>query len=210
MKLVLLFVLSLFIVSANAEKLKVGEGREFTTIQEAVDQAVSGDRICIYPGEYNEILRVYNKTNLRIETKGSGDHFIDAVVLVLCEEVELKDFECGRLSIASSEEIEVKDIDVSFTQRLNEDPAYVYGLYGINMVYNKDVVVDDCNVEGAFINGILINKSEKINVGDCDIKDSLYFGIRLCDSEKVSLNDNDIDVPNTEIAINCGNEGEDD
>lgn len=51
---------------SSGDTLQVGAGKQFTTIQAAVNAAGEGDHIIVFPGEYNEEVFVTNKDGLRI------------------------------------------------------------------------------------------------------------------------------------------------
>ena len=55
---ILLFSFFLFPSNSSAATLEVGVGYPYTTIQAAVNAAVAGDTVLVYPGTYNESVRI--------------------------------------------------------------------------------------------------------------------------------------------------------
>ena len=55
----------------DGEELQVGPDKEYATIQEAVDEAESGSKILVYPGEYEESVKV-ETDDLEIVAEGDG------------------------------------------------------------------------------------------------------------------------------------------
>ena len=59
MKKILITILLLFFpVNLYAATLEVGSGYAYATIQAAVNAAVAGDTVLVYPGTYNESVRI--------------------------------------------------------------------------------------------------------------------------------------------------------
>src|SRR3990172_3394319 len=57
--IIIFFLFILFVPSnSNAATLEVGVGRTYSTIQAAVNAAVAGDTVLVYPGTYNESVSI--------------------------------------------------------------------------------------------------------------------------------------------------------
>jgi hypothetical protein len=89
MKKIILILLLFVIAKVNAIDLHVGEGQKYTTIQDAVDAASSGDKIIIHEGIYREEVRIA-KDGITI-TSNPGDEVIVKGCIPLLEWTDLGD-----------------------------------------------------------------------------------------------------------------------
>ncbi len=136
-------------ISCSASELNVGPGRTFETIREAVDSAVDGDTIKIFPGTYRE-------GNLEIH-KRLVIIGIDYPVLDGENEYEIIRVMADSVVIRG---LALKDVGVS----------YVEDRSAIRIIESKHCLIDSNRLENAFF-GIYLEHSH-----DCTVRNNHILG----------------------------------
>ena len=149
------------IISVNSISVHSGE-----SIQEAINNAASGDRIFVYNGIYHEHLKI-NKTVQLIgenpaETIIDGDGTIIPIVKILAPNVTIQ----------------------NFTVR---NTASNYETYGISVRKTRGAQIINNIVKEAYF-GILIENSSKCIVSNNTVTQNFQYGIRL----RINATDNTV------------------
>lgn len=172
----------------------------YTSIQNAIDNASSGDTVFVYTGIYYEHITINKLINLIGEDRdntiidggGSG-----RVIYSYGSDVTIKEFtvQNGSNSAGTSKNscIEVLARDNTICD-INIKNSY----YGIHLFASEYCVIDNVTVSNAIQDGIYIEYSHYITIKNNTIQ-SCYNGIYLESSKNNIINNND--VFNNEIGI---------
>jgi len=161
--LLLLLVLS-FIGTANATTWWVDDsgGKDFTTIQDAVNAASSGDDICVYHGTYNEFVTV-SKPSLTIRGIESGVDVVgpgasDQPVFditadwVNVSHMRLRSSEYGpAMQLTNADNCEIVDVDA------------IQSYYGIKVDSSTHNLFNLCSVSDVTYYGICLTSGSSAN-----------------------------------------------
>jgi len=161
----------------------------FTKIQDAIDNASSGDIIFVYNGTYYENVMLYKSINLIGEKKENtiidgGEMGIP--IKVMKSYIYISSFTIKNC-ISRGEGIQVlteNNIDISDCDILN---CYGNGSSGIEFSNVFDSSIKDCNFYNNTGKGIKINNCENIEIESCFIENS-YNGIIVWFSSYLKIN----------------------
>lgn len=194
----IVFGLSPFAIEARV--LNVGKGKEFSTIQAALDASVRGDAVVVHPGHYKEKNLIINKS---IVFKGVGFPILDGeskyeVISVTSSNVIIEGFKIIKSGISSIKDVGgIKVYDSKNVIIRNNDLQETF--FGIYIQYGSNCKILNNRIKSTTLfeqnngNGIHAWKSDSIlvkgNVID-GLRDGIYleFTTNSIISENLSLN----------------------
>ena len=106
--------------------LKVGEGKEFTTIQEAIDAAAAGDVIIVGDGEYTENLTINKAITLK-SLNGRESTEIAGTITITADDVTVEGFTVtaqGYYAVPVIHMIDIDNVNILNNTVVADDTAY--------------------------------------------------------------------------------------
>ncbi len=150
-------------------------GEQFTKIQDAIDNATSGDTVRVWAGTYDENIVINNKLNLI--GNGSANTIIDAKT------------HSSVISISSEAGCKIKGFNITGGE-LNGNFSSIHGSTGVWIQADK-VKIEDCEINDVY-EGIEIRDSTKVTVTNCKIFNNRLNGIYLYESQYNMISNNNI------------------
>jgi nitrous oxidase accessory protein len=180
------FVLALLLCKVSeARTIKVGKNGQFSSIQKAIDAAVSGDTVWVEKGVYHEKNLLINKSIILI---GSEFPVLDGedkfeIISVKANRVTVKGFKLKHSGISSMEDIAGIKIynvrDVIISGNVFEETFFgVYVQSGTNCTVENNKLKASSQTEQQSGNGIHCWKSDSMRiVGNTIVghRDGIYF-----------------------------------
>ncbi len=152
-------------------------------IQNAVNQAASGDRIVIVNGTYiiKQALQIIKKKNISIVGRGT--------VRILCDSNEE-----AVITISKSKSILIRDIRVSHKPPLQRPKgSYICTGSVIDLDECQDITIENCELNGCGTNGVAVYNSKDILVSGCHIHHNSNTAIKLSNVKNVTISHNIIE-----------------
>ncbi len=180
--------------SILANTLFVGPGQVYTKIQDAIDNAGSGDTIRVYAGMYNEEIVVNKKLSLigngTAETIIKGDGASGDVVRITADGVQVSGFRISKSGVESAfpdadAGIELDGVE-NVTIKDNYCTANQYGIF----IYNSKNNQIKNNICSNNENGIYLYSSINNNIANCECSYNLENGIIIESSHDNTLKNN--------------------
>lgn len=175
------------ITDSKVKTLYVGDNADYSNIQDAIDNASSGDTIFVSSGIYKEILEIYKPIKLigeskdntvisyqkGIETDKKTIVYIDADS---CTVKELRIIGAGSYS-------SINAINITSSGNIISDNIISENNAGINVVdYSRNNMLFS-NVLSDNLYGISLHRSDGNNISNNDISSSVLYGIYVFISE---------------------------
>lgn len=186
------FIAALFLIpdaelQVSARELTVDSGgqADYSTIQNAINDAEDGDSILVKAGIYQENLVIDKK--IVLEGESSGNTVIDGngtddVVLVKSDKVEIKGFKIinsGR-GVTTNAGIEIYDDFVTCEISDCELTENEYGIYLTND--NSWITIEECSIYSNYKFGIWIHDSKSNTIKNNSIYSNIGGGIYISNS----------------------------
>jgi len=179
----------------------------FTTIQEAIDAAESGDTIYVFNGTYFENVVIdksidligENKTNTIINGRGAGN-----VIKINAENVIIQGFSIQHSGLIFPN----AGINLSSNNNVIEDNILMNNFYGMTLYVSSENTIRRNIIKNNDHCGIYMSKSSNNTITNNTIQYHNYNGIGIYDSsdsntiQKNSLNNNDFCGINIRISSN--------
>jgi hypothetical protein len=146
---------------------------DFTSIQEAVDQAKKGDTVFLKPGKYSQDLTIHSKEKMKLIGAGRDQ------VTILGREETVGALHVGKWPYGATD-IEISDMTI------NDHGGHAVGLFNGKGILLKRLTV----------NGMLFSQQvQDVRIEDCTIGGSETTGVQFADSQAVLvgnfIHDND-------------------
>ncbi len=159
-----------FIGIAGATMLSVGEGEQFATPQQAIDEVSEGDTILIRAGTY--------EFNDSIELRGHNDIWIfgeEGSRLICDSQID------NVMWIINSDRITISDLSATHTEPSIDQRCYG-NVFGIDSC--DDITIENCEINGCGAIGVYTNLADGIVLRNNFIHDNticavLYHGHNL-------------------------------
>lgn len=155
-------------------------GADFRDIQKAIDEAGEGCTVHIIGGQYevSEPIEIGGKHDLLIE--GDDSHPVEIVSALSYDDV---------LAFKRCRNVTLRNVRARHRQTAN-----CYGAV-VSIDDSENVTVEDCDLNGCGMQGVLINQSKDVTVSGCFIHDNSqcavaltgdFSGILICNNRIVS------------------------
>ncbi len=172
---------------------------DYTTIQDAVDNAFSGDVICVEPGEYDENVTVDNDVTIIAENqtnmpqvKGSFNLTVDDAAVLFMNISDGKSFSCSSGSCISGIFLNANNVSVSDNYFSNLSLSNAFGIYGSSS--NSYISENDFNILKSNSRAIFLKNSYNDTIFKNTISLQDGNGIELKDSKNITINETDVNV----------------
>lgn len=154
-------------------------------LQQAIDQAGSGDTIQVTEGIYRSdaALRVEGKQDLRIEADGE--------VWIICTDV-YQDV----IAVSGCSGVELVDLHARHEEWL---PDYQCNGAVVSVIDSSRVEIISCELNGCGAMGAYVQDSDEVTVSGCHIHKNSYTGVYLYMCGTVYITDNTITDNGTAI-----------
>jgi nitrous oxidase accessory protein len=184
-----LFIVFLFLCclpcKSNASTLVVGKGFQYTSIQQAINAAKSGDTILVYEGIYKEHTITITKT---VTLKGIGYPVLDGekkyeIVAVKANGAVVDGFRIRHSGISTLDDIAGIKIyncrDVAIINNILDDTFFgIYTQYGTNCIIQNNTLHTENKIQQLSGNGIHCWKCDSMQIIHNNIsghRDGIYF-----------------------------------
>ncbi|MFZ6051209.1 nitrous oxide reductase family maturation protein NosD [Halocola ammonii] len=184
----LIFMFCLFLAPAisQSKNILVGENEDVTSIAEAVDRAVDGDRISVASGVYREHSILVDKSILIIAEKGAvvdADSSAANIFLIKADDVMIEGFELRNVGVSFLKEIAaVKVSECSGARVLNNRIVNCFfGIYLENTVLASimnNKIISEFDDEASAGNAIHAWKCKELSIRGNESRghrDGIYF-----------------------------------
>ncbi len=175
-------------VSLAAEITVDDDGTEdYTTIQDAVNNAISGDTILVYPGTYSENVDVGKELNITSVGGVSVTHVTaaasnDNVFHIIADGVTINGFNMSGATDATGIRIESSNHSTIINNMLSNN------YLGISLIYSDNNNVTINNASGNIYAGIYLLQSDNNDLNDNIVSNNAQYGIYLSSLGVVSRN----------------------
>ena len=187
------------IQTANAEILYVGNPGNYSSIQEAINNANDSDTIFVFNKVYLETINI-TTNNLTIIGEDMDNTIIDANKTGNAVNIKADNVTISNLAITNANNNGIylelaKDIEIS--------NCYIYdnGESGVLINLSNNNTITDCFIESNGDSGVLINSSNNNTIKDCVTESNGQYGILLYAS-KAGQTTNNNNISNCEIFYN--------
>ncbi|OHD12461.1 MAG: hypothetical protein A2086_07345 [Spirochaetes bacterium GWD1_27_9] len=158
----------------SEKNITIGDKKAFSTLEEAINKASSGDVIKIKQGLYvvdSEII-ISNKKNIKIV----GEGFVDIICSVYVSILVLNN--CDNITI------ENLHIVHKMGSNYNYNSCEVANANVIDIYESENITIKNCELNGCGNIGIYCNESDKIIIQDNYIHSNVTYGISLNKDQK--------------------------
>ena len=223
---VALIVLATLVVPASAAELTVGTGGQYTTIQQAVNAATSGDTISVAPGTYTENVVVDKPLTITAASERPTVHAADAskdVFLLTSPGVHI-----NGLTIAGGEsgvklqntskcvvtnvfaQDNVRGVYLSYSteneisnNNLANNDYGVYGDYASLNSISSNVATGERGSSAALGDGIFLNYGDSNTIARNNLSANHVFGISIYTSTRNIISNNTMS-DNANVGVRLG------
>ena len=178
-----------------AETLYVGSGQNYSSIQEAIDNATTGDIIFVYNGVYYETINITidgitikgeNKENTIID--GTGSSIENSTVLIdNHDDIIIKNFKIRNSNKHGIYAQQANNLTITYCEIYNNQEHGI-NLYGVNNFYVSKSSIYDNNIDGIHFTGCSIG-----NITKCYIYSNDESGILIDSSNNIVIIYSEID-----------------
>ena len=183
------FLVSLFLIISilgiSSKTITVGKGQNYESLQDAIDNARSGDVIRIKQGvhSYTNGISMYKKENIQI----IGEGFVD-IVCIFYENI---------LTLNSCKNVTIDNVHLvhSYNKEYTCSDANVIAVYN-----SENITIKNCELNGCGDIGVNIYESDKVTVMNNYIHSNVSSAINITsDSKKMTR----ITIENNRILNNA-------
>jgi parallel beta-helix repeat protein len=192
--IVTVFTLNLSIENAHAVTITVGVIGDYPTIQDAIDNATTGDTIYIYNGTYYETIDI-TLNGITIEGENKDNTIIDGAGSAATESTVLIDnnnsITIKNLKIRNSKN---HGIYAQFASDIKISNCIIYNnnQHGISYYSLQNIDIENCEIYFNYEDGIHIISSTLGIIDNNLIYDNYYKGIYTHTSENITITNSSI------------------